>query len=104
MPPSSVALVEYIGTFFTDYDPFTTAAVLAILPVLVLYVFLRRQIVEGGATQGLEGSPRAPSASECDPHLLDQAGRWPGSASHGIGRSRRGRTDHGDDDRRSQCR
>lgn len=55
MYPVTVGLVEYVGQFFIEYHLFTTAAVLAIIPIFVLYLFLQRYIIEGIATQGLKG-------------------------------------------------
>ncbi|MCB0187192.1 MAG: carbohydrate ABC transporter permease, partial [Caldilineaceae bacterium] len=55
MYPVTVGLVEYVGQFFVEYNLFTTAAVLTILPIFVLYLLLQRYIIEGIATQGLKG-------------------------------------------------
>jgi multiple sugar transport system permease protein len=55
MYPVTVGLVEYVGQFFVEYHLFTTAAVLVIIPVFVIYLFLQRYIIEGIATQGLKG-------------------------------------------------
>lgn len=55
MYPVTVGLVEYVGQFFVEYNLFTTAAVLTILPIFLIYLFLQRYIIEGIATQGLKG-------------------------------------------------
>ena len=55
MYPITVGLVEYVGQFFVEYHLFTTASVLAILPIFVIYLVLQRYIIEGIATQGLKG-------------------------------------------------
>ncbi len=55
MYPVTVGLVEYVGQFFVEYHLFTTAAVLTILPIFVIYLLLQRYIIEGIATQGLKG-------------------------------------------------
>ena len=55
MYPVTVGLIEYVGQFFIEYQLFTTAAVLAILPVFVIYLILQRFIIEGIALQGLKG-------------------------------------------------
>ena len=55
MYPITVGLVEYVGQFFVEYHLFTTASVLAILPIFVIYLILQRYIIEGIATQGLKG-------------------------------------------------
>lgn len=55
MYPVTVGLVEYVGQFFVEYHLFTTAAVLAIIPIFVIYLILQRYIIEGIATQGLKG-------------------------------------------------
>lgn len=55
MYPVTVGLVEYVGQFFVEYNLYTTAAVLTIAPIFVIYIFLQRYIIEGVATQGLKG-------------------------------------------------
>lgn len=55
MYPVTVGLVEYVGEFFVEYHLFTTAAVLVIIPIFVIYLILQRYIIEGIATQGLKG-------------------------------------------------
>jgi multiple sugar transport system permease protein len=55
MYPVTIGLVEFIGEFFVEYDLYTAAAVMAILPVVVIYLVLQRFIIEGIATQGLKG-------------------------------------------------
>ena len=55
MYPVTIGLVEFIGEFFVEYDLYTAAAVMTILPVLVIYLILQRFIIEGIATQGLKG-------------------------------------------------
>ncbi|MEZ4727246.1 MAG: carbohydrate ABC transporter permease [Caldilineaceae bacterium] len=55
MYPVTVGLVEYVGQFFVEYNLYTTAAVLTIAPIFVIYLFLQRYIIEGVATQGLKG-------------------------------------------------
>jgi multiple sugar transport system permease protein len=55
MYPVTIGLVEFIGEFFVEYDLYTAAAVMTIVPVLVLYLVLQRFIIEGIATQGLKG-------------------------------------------------
>ena len=52
---SRIGLVEFIGDFFVEYDLYTAAAVMAIVPVAVIYLVLQRFIIEGIATQGLKG-------------------------------------------------
>jgi multiple sugar transport system permease protein len=55
MYPVTIGLVEFIGEFFVEYDLYTAAAVMSIVPVLVIYLILQRFIIEGIATQGLKG-------------------------------------------------
>ena len=55
MYPVTIGLVEFIGEFFVEYDLYTAAAVMTIVPVLVIYLILQRFIIEGIATQGLKG-------------------------------------------------
>lgn len=54
MYPVTVGLVEYVGQFFVEYNLYTTAAVLTIAPIFIIYLFLQRYIIEGVATQGLK--------------------------------------------------
>jgi len=55
MYPVTIGLVEFIGEFFVEYDLYTAAAVMAIVPVVAIYLLLQRFIIEGIATQGLKG-------------------------------------------------
>jgi multiple sugar transport system permease protein len=55
MYPVTIGLVEFIGEYFVEYDLYTAAAVMAIVPVVVIYLVLQRFIIEGIATQGLKG-------------------------------------------------
>ena len=55
MYPVTVGLVEYIGQFFTEYELYTTAAVMAMIPIFIVYFILQRYIIEGIALQGLKG-------------------------------------------------
>lgn len=55
MYPLTIGLVEFIGTFFVEYGLFTAASVSAIVPVVVLYIFLQRYILEGVALSGIKG-------------------------------------------------
>ena len=54
MYPITIGLVEFIGEFFVEYDLYTAAAVLAIVPIIFIYLVLQRFIIEGIATQGLK--------------------------------------------------
>lgn len=55
MYPVTVGLAEFVGDFFTEFDLFNAAALIAMLPIAIIYFFLQRYIVEGIATQGLRG-------------------------------------------------
>jgi multiple sugar transport system permease protein len=55
MYPVTIGLVEFIGEYFVEYDLYTAAAVMAIVPVAAIYLVLQRFIIEGIATQGLKG-------------------------------------------------
>jgi ABC-type glycerol-3-phosphate transport system permease component len=55
MYPISVGLVEFIGAYYIEYGLFTAASVAAITPILVLYLFLQRFIIQGIALTGLKG-------------------------------------------------
>jgi multiple sugar transport system permease protein len=54
MYPITIGLVEFIGEFFVEYDLYTAAAVMAITPIVVIYLVLQRFIIEGIATQGMK--------------------------------------------------
>lgn len=54
MYPVTVGLAEYVGQFFIEYHLYTTAAVMAMIPVFVIYFILQRYIIEGIAVQGLK--------------------------------------------------
>jgi multiple sugar transport system permease protein len=54
MYPVTVGLVEYVGQFFVEYQLYTTAAVMAMIPIFVIYFVLQRYIIEGIAIQGLK--------------------------------------------------
>lgn len=54
MYPVTVGLAEYVGQFFIEYHLFTTAAVMVMVPVFVIYFILQRFIIEGVAIQGLK--------------------------------------------------
>jgi multiple sugar transport system permease protein len=55
MYPVTVGLAEFVGDYFVELDLFNAAALMAMLPIAVIYVFLQRYIVEGIATQGMKG-------------------------------------------------
>lgn len=48
-------LAEYVGQFFVEYHLYTTAAVLVIIPIFVIYLVLQRYMSEGIATPSLKG-------------------------------------------------
>ncbi|HEY3107416.1 MAG TPA: carbohydrate ABC transporter permease, partial [Chloroflexota bacterium] len=55
MYPVTVGLAEFVGDYFVELDLFNAAALMAMLPIALIYVFLQRYIVEGIATQGMKG-------------------------------------------------
>jgi multiple sugar transport system permease protein len=55
MYPVTIGLVEYVGEFFVEYHLYTTAAVLVMIPIFVIYFTLQRYIIEGVAIHGLKG-------------------------------------------------
>ena len=50
--PLSAALAKMQGQFTSDYPAMMAAAVLAVVPMLVIYVIFQKQFVEGIATSG----------------------------------------------------
>ena len=55
MYPLTLGLVEFVGVYFVEYGLFTAASVAAIVPIIVLYLFLQRFIIQGIALTGLKG-------------------------------------------------
>jgi ABC-type glycerol-3-phosphate transport system permease component len=55
MYPISVGLAEFIGEYFVEYGQFTAASVVAITPILVMYILLQRNIIRGIALTGMKG-------------------------------------------------
>ena len=49
----SVGLTEFQDLYFTDWPLLMAASMVAVLPVLVLYVFAQRYFVAGIATTGI---------------------------------------------------
>ena len=50
-----VGLAELQGAYVFEYGPLMAGAVIAALPVLILYLFLQRYIVQSVAMTGLKG-------------------------------------------------
>ncbi|MEM7126603.1 MAG: carbohydrate ABC transporter permease [Chloroflexota bacterium] len=55
MYPIAVGLIEFIGTYYIEYGLFTAASVMAIAPILLLYLVLQRRIIKGIAMTGMSG-------------------------------------------------
>jgi multiple sugar transport system permease protein len=51
--PAGLKLLQ--GAYTTDYPVIMAGATLASLPVLVLYVFVQRYVIEGVARSGIKG-------------------------------------------------
>ncbi|MVA76097.1 ABC transporter permease subunit [Auraticoccus sp. F435] len=51
--PAGLATLQ--GAYVTDYPVIMAGATIASVPVLVLYVFLQRYVIEGVATSGIKG-------------------------------------------------
>lgn len=54
MYPITVGLMEFVGEYFVEYGLFTAASAAVIVPVLLLYIFLQRYIIQGVAMTGLK--------------------------------------------------
>lgn len=54
MYPITLGLMEFVGEYFVEYGPFTAAATAAIVPVLLVYIFLQRHIIRGIALTGFK--------------------------------------------------
>ena len=50
-----IALAQFRGRLGTDVGPTAAASILAVLPVLVIYIFAQRKFVEGIALTGIKG-------------------------------------------------
>ncbi len=50
-----IALAQFRGRLGTDVGPTAAASILAVLPVLVIYIFAQRKFVEGIALTGMKG-------------------------------------------------
>ncbi len=55
MYPVAVGLMEFIGFYFVEYGLMMAASTAAIVPVVVIYIFLQRYILQGIAITGLKG-------------------------------------------------
>lgn len=53
--PLSVGLATLQGQFSTDYSVLMAASLLAVLPVLILFLVLQRRVVQGLAFSGMKG-------------------------------------------------
>ncbi len=55
MYPVAVGLMEFIGFYFVEYGLMMAASTAAIVPVVVIYIFLQQYILQGIAITGLKG-------------------------------------------------
>ena len=55
MYPVTVGLTEFIGFYFVEYGLMMAASSAAIAPVVIIYIFLQRYILQGIAITGLKG-------------------------------------------------
>lgn len=55
MYTTELGLATYQRQFFIEYGPISAGAVISILPMLIVFVLLRRHIMSGIATSGLRG-------------------------------------------------
>jgi multiple sugar transport system permease protein len=53
--PLTVGMAQLIGLHFTDYPVLMAAALLACLPMLIAFIFLQRQFIQGIALTGTKG-------------------------------------------------
>ena len=51
----TVGLMSFTNMYFIEYNLLTAAAVLSILPILLIFVFLQRWVVQGVVMSGLKG-------------------------------------------------
>lgn len=55
MYTTELGLAVYQRAFYTEYGPIAAGAVISIVPMLIVFVALRRHIMEGIATTGMKG-------------------------------------------------
>jgi len=51
----STGLVNLMGQYSVDYPQLMAGSLIAILPMLILFLFFQKQFVEGIATSGTKG-------------------------------------------------
>lgn len=51
----SLTLTKFMGLYWTEYGPLTAGSFLAVIPIVVTFLFLQRYFVEGIATTGMKG-------------------------------------------------
>jgi multiple sugar transport system permease protein len=55
MYTTELGLAIYQRQFYTEYGPVSAGAVVTIIPMIILFAFLRRYIMEGVTTTGIKG-------------------------------------------------
>ncbi len=51
----SLTLTKFMGLYWTEYGPLTAGSFLAVIPIVITFLFLQRYFVEGIATTGMKG-------------------------------------------------
>ena len=51
----TVALMSFTNMYYIEYNLLTAAAVLSVLPILVIFVVLQRWVVQAVVMSGLKG-------------------------------------------------
>ena len=51
----SLILTKFMGLYWTEYGPLTAGSFLAVVPIVITFLFLQRYFVEGIATTGMKG-------------------------------------------------
>ena len=51
----TMGLMSFTNTYFIEYNLLTTAAVISILPILVIFITLQRWVVQAVVMSGLKG-------------------------------------------------
>ncbi|WP_223694923.1 carbohydrate ABC transporter permease [Leifsonia poae] len=55
MMPLSVGLASFTGEHGSEYPSMLAAALMAMLPIMILFLFMQRRVIEGIAFSGLKG-------------------------------------------------
>jgi len=55
MYPVTMGVLQFVGEYWTEYQLYIAASLIAIAPAVLLFLLLQRSIIKGIATEGLKG-------------------------------------------------